>query len=113
MSQSKELFALSVHVVPLIRELLAGVGWTPEEVDHYAFHQPSRAVLERIFSDLDAKPDAGIHTHSLYGNSASTAWLLALDYRLRNGTVGNGDKILIGSAAAGFTMVAAAAEWVC
>ena len=29
------------------------------------------------------------------------------------GAVGNGDKILIGSAAAGFTMVAAAAEWVC
>lgn len=113
MSQSKELFALSVHVVPLIRDLLADAGWTPEEVDHYAFHQPSQAMLERIFSDLDAKPDAGIHTHSLYGNSASTAWALALDYRLRNGTVANGDKILIGSAAAGFTMVAAAAEWVC
>ena len=113
MSQSKELFALSVHVVPEVRGLLNDAGWTPEEVDHYAFHQPSQAVLERIFSDLDAKPDACIYTHSMYGNSASTAWALALDYRLRNGTVANGDKIVIGSAAAGFTMVAAAAEWVC
>lgn len=113
MSQSKELFALSVHVVPEVRELLDGIGWTPEEVSHYAFHQPSQAVLERIFSDLNAKPDACIHTHSLYGNTASTAWALALDHRLRNGDVNNGDKIVIGSAAAGFTMVAAAAEWVC
>lgn len=113
MSQSKELFALSVHVVPLIRDLLAQSGWTPEEVDHYAFHQPSQAVLERIFSDLDAKPDAGIHTHSLFGNTASTAWALALDHRLRNGTIAAGDKIVIGSAAAGFTMVAATAEWEC
>ena len=112
-SQSKELFALSVHVVPEVRDLLADVGWTPEEVDHWAFHQPSEAVLERIFSDLDAKPQACIHTHSIYGNTASTAWVLALDYRLRNGTVAAGDKIVIGSAAAGFTMVAAAAEWVC
>jgi len=113
MSRSKELFALSMHVVPEVRGLLAGVGWTPEDVDHYAFHQPSQAVLERIFADLNAKPDAGIHTHSLYGNSASTAWALALDHRLRNGTVADGDKIVIGSAAAGFTMAAAAAQWVC
>ncbi len=110
MSRSKELFALSTHVAPEVRGLLASVGWTPEDVDHYAFHQPSQAVLERIFSDLNAKPDAGIHTHSLYGNSASTAWALALDHRLRNGTVADGDKIVIGSAAAGFTMAAAAAQ---
>jgi 3-oxoacyl-[acyl-carrier-protein] synthase III len=113
MSQSKELFALSVHVVPEIQGLLAGIGWSPEEIDHYAFHQPSEAVLEKIFADLNAKPQACIHTHSVYGNTASTAWALALDYRLRNGSVRNGDRIVIGSAAAGFTMVAAAAQWVC
>lgn len=113
MSHSKELFALSVHAAPQIRELLDSVGWTPEQVDHYAFHQPSEAVLERIFADLGAKPQACVHTHSLFGNTASTAWALALDYRLRNGTVESGDKIVIGSAAAGFTMALAAAEWVC
>ena len=113
MSQSKELFALSVHVVPLVRELLAKSGWTPEEISHYAFHQPSEAVLSKIFRDLDAKPGAGVFTHSLYGNTASTAWALALDHRLRNGGVADGDKIVIGSAAAGFTMVAASAEWEC
>lgn len=113
MSQSKELFALSVHVVPLVRELLAKSDWTPEEISHYAFHQPSEAVLKKIFKELDAKPEAGVFTHSLYGNTASTAWAFALEHRLRTGNVADGDKIVIGSAAAGFTMVAASAEWEC
>jgi 3-oxoacyl-[acyl-carrier-protein] synthase III len=110
-SHSKELFALAVHVPPEIRRLVADAGWTPEEVDHYAFHQPSEAVLERVFSELGARPQACVHTHSLFGNTASTSWALALDYRLRNGTVNSGDKIVIASAAAGFTIVAAAAVW--
>jgi 3-oxoacyl-[acyl-carrier-protein] synthase III len=112
-SHSKELFALSVHVMPVLREILADADWSPEDVDHYAFHQPSEAVLERIFAEAGARPQACVHTHSLYGNTASTSWALALDYRLRNGTVHNGDKIIIGSAAAGFTIVAGAAVWEC
>ena len=112
-SHSKELFALGVHVPPEIRRLLADAGWSPEDVDHYAFHQPSERALERVLAELGARPQACVHTHSLFGNTASTSWAVALDYRLRNGTVGAGDKIVIASAAAGFTIVSAAAVWEC
>ena len=112
-SHSKELFALAEHVPPEIRRMLGTIGWAPEEIDHYALHQPSEAVLERVFSELGARPQACVHTHSLYGNTASTAWALALDYRLKNGTVENGDKIVVASAAAGFTIAGAAAQWEC
>lgn len=110
-SQSKELFALAVHVPPEIRRLLADAGWSPEDVDHYALHQPSERVLERMFTELGAQPRACVHTHSLFGNTASTSWAVALDYRLRSGTVRTGDKIVVASAAAGFTIVGAAAVW--
>lgn len=110
-SKSKELFALSVHVPPEVRAMLSEIGWSSEEVDHYAFHQPSEAVLERVLTALGARPQAGIHTHSLFGNTASTAWALALGYRLKSGTVEPGDKIVLASAAAGFTIVGAAAVW--
>ena len=110
-SHSKELFALAVNVPPEIRNLVADAGWSPQDVDHYALHQPSEAVVERIFGELDVRPQAGVHTHSLFGNTASTSWALALDYRLRNGTVADGDKIVVASAAAGFTIVSAAAVW--
>jgi 3-oxoacyl-[acyl-carrier-protein] synthase III len=110
-SHSKELFALAVHVPPEIRRLLADAGWSPQDVDHYVFHQPSEAVLERVLAELGARPQACVHTHSLFGNTASTAWAVALDYRLRHGTVRGGDKIVLASAAAGFTIVGAAAVW--
>ena len=110
-SDAKELFALSIHVVPELRHLINDAGWAPEDVDHYAFHQPSESALERILAELGARPQAGVHTHALYGNTASTAWALALDHRMRNGTVEGGDKIVIGSAAAGFTVVGATAVW--
>ena len=112
-SHSKELFALAVHVPPEIRRLLADAGWSPEDVDHYAFHQPSESLLERVLTELGARPQACVHTHSLFGNTASTSWAVALDYRLRSGTVRAGDKIVVASAAAGFTIVGAAAVWEC
>ncbi len=112
-SHSKELFALGANAPPEIRRLLADVGWSPEDVDHYAFHQPSERALERVLAELGARPQACVHTHSLFGNTASTSWAVALDYRLRNGTVATGDKIVVASAAAGFTIVSAAAVWEC
>ena len=112
-SHSKELFALGANAPPEIRRLLADVGWSPEDVDHYAFHQPSERALERVLAELGARPQACVHTHSLFGNTASTSWAVALDYHLRNGTVGAGDKIVVASAAAGFTIVSAAAVWEC
>lgn len=110
-SRSKELFALAVHVPGEVEKLLASAGWAAEDVDHYIFHQPSQAILERVFAALGARPEACVHTHSLYGNSASTSWAVALNHRLKHGTVENGDKLVITSAASGFTIVCASAVW--
>jgi 3-oxoacyl-[acyl-carrier-protein] synthase-3 len=54
-----------------------------------------------------------VHTHSLFGNTASTSWAVALDHRLKHGTVQSDDKIVVASAASGFTIVGAAAVWDC
>jgi len=111
MSRSKELFALAVHVPPEVRGLIDFAGWSPTDVDHYILHQPSEAILKRVFGELGARPEACVHTHSLFGNTASTSWAVALDHRLKHGTVTNGDKLVIASAASGFTIACAAAVW--
>ena len=112
MSHATELFALGgVHAPPEIRRLVAAAGWSTQDVDHYAFHQPSEAALEQVFSELGARPRACVHTHSLFGNTASTSWAVALDYRLKHGTVQSGDKIVVASAASGFTIAGATAVW--
>src|ERR1700729_2718989 len=110
-SRSKELFALSVHVVPEIQGLLENAGWAAEDVDHYIFPQPSQATLERVFDAVGARTEACVHTHSVYGNTASTSWAVALNHRLKHGSINNGDKLVIASAASGFTIVCASAVW--
>jgi len=112
-SRSKELFALAVHVPPEIRQLVQAAGWSPQDVDHYIFHQPSEAILKRVFAELGARPESCVHTHALFANTASTSWAVAFDHRLKHGTVEDGDKIVIASAASGFTMVCASAVWDC
>ena len=110
-SRSKELFALAVHVPPEIRDMITSAGWSAADVDHYIFHQPSEAILKRVFGELEARPEACVLTHSLFGNTASTSWAVALDHRLKHGNVQGGDKLVIASAASGFTIVGAAAVW--
>ena len=110
-SRSKELFALAVHVPGEVQRLLTSAGWKAEDVDHYIFHQPSQAILERVFDAIGARPEACVHTHSVYGNTASTSWAVALNHRLKHGTINNGDKLVIASAASGFTVVCASAVW--
>jgi 3-oxoacyl-[acyl-carrier-protein] synthase-3 len=110
-SHSKELFELAVHVPPEVRRLVEAAGWSPRDVDHYLFHQPSDAVLQRVLTEIGARPEASVYTHSVFGNTASTSWALALDHRLKHGNVEGGDKLVFVSAAAGFTTVCAAAEW--
>ena len=112
-SHSKELFALAVHVPAEVRassRTRAGRRKTSTTT-------PSISRARRSWSGsstrLGARPQACVHTHSLYGNTASTSWAVALNYRLKHGTVKNGDKIVIASAAAGFTIVGAAAVWEC
>ncbi len=111
MSDSKELFALGAYAVPEILRLIDEAGWTPGTVDHYAFHQPSEGAMDRIFDEIGAAPEARIYTHRLYGNTASTAWVLALDHRLRAGEIADGDSIVFAVAAAGFTFAVATAVW--
>ena len=110
-SRSNELFALGAHIPDEIRRLLSSVGWKADEVDHYVFHQPSESMVEQVLNGIGARPEAGIFTHSLFGNTASTSWALALDHRLKQGSVHTGDKMVIATAAAGFTIVGIAAVW--
>lgn len=47
--------------------------------------------------------------YAVFGNTASTVGVIALDYRRQNSAVADGDKIAIASAAAGFSVAGAAA----
>ncbi len=110
-SRSRELFALNVHVPPTISRVLRSVGWSPSEVEHFVFHQPSEHMVKKVLEGLGVEPSRALLTHSLYGNTSSTTVALTMARLLETGRLETGDKLCMASAAAGFSMVTALGEW--
>ena len=110
-SFSNELFKLNVHAPGELQRMLEKVGWAVEEVDHFVFHQPSEKMNDKVLTDLGADPERAIRTHHLYGNTASTTVALAMYELLRQRSVSAHDKLILSSAAAGFSMGTAAGTW--
>lgn len=110
-SSSVELMRLGKLIPPLLKTNLAAAGWRPEEIDHFVFHQPSESIVRKVIEDIGADPERGIYTHHLYGNTASASIGVTYQRLLEERAVKPGDKIVLGSAAAGFAVVIATGVW--
>ncbi len=110
-SSSVELMRLAKMIPPWIKERLAAVNLKPADIDHYVFHQPSEIMVRKILEDTGADPDRGVYTHSKYGNTASASVGVTYNQLLEERVVRPGDRIALGSAAAGFSIVLAIGEW--
>jgi 3-oxoacyl-[acyl-carrier-protein] synthase-3 len=110
-SSSSELMRLAKIIPPWVTERLAAIGLAPRDIDHYVFHQPSEVMVRRILQELGVDPARGVYTHAMYGNTASASVGVTYDRLLEERTVRAGDKIVLGSAAAGLSIVLATGEW--
>ena len=111
-SFSHELFKLNVHVPPELARVIQAAGWTPDQVDHFVFHQPSEIMNEKVLVDLGVDPARGLGTHHVYGNTVSTTVALNMHEMLKSRTIAAGDRLIYSSAAAGFSMVSLAGVWI-
>ena len=112
MSSSIELMRLGKYVPPWVKERLGALGLGPDDIDHYVFHQPSEAIVRKILVDIGVDPAKGVYTHALYGNTASASIGVTYKQLLDERRLRPGDKVALGSAAAGYSMVFAIGEWV-
>jgi len=110
-SSSVELMRLGKYIPPWVKERLGELGLAPTDVAHYIFHQPSEVMVRKILSDIGVDPERGVYTHALYGNTASASVGVTYRQLLQDRQVKIGDKIVLGSAAAGYSMVMATGEW--
>jgi 3-oxoacyl-[acyl-carrier-protein] synthase-3 len=110
-SSSVELMRLGRLIPPLLEASLAAMDWQPGDVSHYVFHQPSEIMVRKILTDIGADPDRGVFSHSRYGNTASASVGVTLHVMLEERNVTAGDKLVLGSAAAGFSVVIATGGW--
>jgi 3-oxoacyl-[acyl-carrier-protein] synthase III len=110
-SSSVELMRLGKLIPPWLINRLDTLGWSPRDVAHYVFHQPSDRMIRKLLEDVNVDPSRGVYTHSLYGNTASAAVAVTLHRLLEERAVQPGDKMVLGSAAAGFAMVFVGGVW--
>jgi len=110
-SSSVELMRLGKLIPPWIHERLAAIGLAPGDIDHYVFHQPSEIMVRKLLEDTGVDPDRGVYTHSIYGNTASASVGVTYKHLLEERTVRPGDKVVLGSAASGLSIVMATGVW--
>jgi len=111
-SSSVELMRLGKLIPPWVKEQLALMNLRANDISYYVFHQPSETMVRKIIEDIGADPEAhGVYTHSLYGNTASASVGVTFDHLLKTKPLARGARIMLGSAAAGFSIVMVAGEW--
>lgn len=110
-SSSVELMRLGKLIPPVTKRNLDALGLTPLDIAHYIFHQPSEIMVRKILEDIGADPARGVYTHHLYGNTASASVAITFDHLLKERDLRPADKLVLGSAAAGFSAVMLTGEW--
>lgn len=110
-SLSHDLFKLHHYVPGQLRDFVATLGWDVTTVDHFVLHQPSDAIVQRVVEDMGVDPARAVRIHSLFGNTVSTSVALAMDHTLRSREVRAGDRFVLASAAAGFSLSMVAGIW--
>ena len=111
-SSSAELMRLGSLIPPWVREQLSFVELQPEDVSYYVYHQPSDPMVRKIVEGIGVDAGRGVYTHALYGNTASASVGVTYMRLLAEKTLRAGDKVMLGSAAAGFGIVMVLGEWV-
>lgn len=112
-SQSKEIFDMGIKFVPdEIRDITKELNWDINEIDHFLSHQPSKKIIYQICDILKIDKKKAPIIHHLYGNTVNSSVPMTMDYLVKKGKFKNKDKVIMSSAAAGFTMLTIAAEWI-
>ncbi len=113
-SDSKKIFDLGLEHVPVaITKQLKELNWTVEDVAYFLSHQPSKTIIHQLCDQIGIDRVKAPVTHHLYGNTISNTVPLGMHHLCETAGLNNGDKILLSSAGAGFSMVSIAAEWAC
>ncbi len=110
-SSRATLVTLAAMVPEHVREVTRRAGWAVTDVDLFVFHQPSDRILRGVARSLGVEPERVPQLHQLHANTEASAVPLALRHLHDTGRLKPGMRLLLGSAAAGFTMASALVEW--
>jgi 3-oxoacyl-[acyl-carrier-protein] synthase III len=91
------------------------LGWKRDDVDHIFCHQVGKQVNEAFYEEEGLDMQKEFTIYKKYGNmvsaAAPTCFVLGVEEKLRNGTLKQGDKLLITGFGSGLNAIFSGFEW--
>ncbi|MFD2786730.1 3-oxoacyl-ACP synthase III family protein [Hymenobacter rubripertinctus] len=89
-------------VPAVVRKALAKAELTPDDIDFYVFHQPSKILVSLWANNLGVDEDRFLLTLGEYGCMVSVSMPVTLYEALRQGLIKPGNRVVIAGAATGW-----------
>jgi len=95
----------------VIRQVLAKIGKTTDDVDFFIFHQANLRLIEYLMAKMKQPLSKTYTNMEMYGNTADASLAIALSEAVRGGLVKRDHLVVISGVGAGFTFGATAVRW--
>jgi 3-oxoacyl-[acyl-carrier-protein] synthase-3 len=95
----------------MCERLLARNHLTPQDVDLFVSHQANRRIITSAADRLGLPPEKVVINIERYGNTTAATIPLALNDAVAGGRLRKGDRVLLASVGAGFTVGAMLMRW--
>ncbi|TVL91406.1 beta-ketoacyl-ACP synthase III [Streptomyces sp. SAJ15] len=110
--RGKEVYRHAVHRMSAsARAALELGGWKAEEVDHLVPHQANIRILHTVAEELGLPKERCVSNIGSVGNTGAASIPLALVDAVGDGTVKDGDRILLTAFGGGLTWGACLLRW--
>jgi 3-oxoacyl-[acyl-carrier-protein] synthase III len=100
-----------VKLPAVINEALRHNKLSPDDIDHFLFHQANLRINEFVAGALDL-PESKVHNNiQEYGNTSAAAIPILLDELVESGRLKEGQLVLMAGFGSGFTWGSAVLRW--
>ena len=108
----REVFRLAVHAsIKDIDTILQECKLTSDDIDLFLLHQANLRIIGSIREHLGQPKDKFPTNMERYGNTSSASIPILMDELVREGTLKDGQRILLSAFGGGFVTGAAIMNW--
>ena len=110
--RGNETFKIAVKTMEeAIREAVAAQGLGIDDIDCLVPHQANIRILRAVGQRIGLPPDRIMINVDRYGNTSAASIPLALDEAVRNGTIKEGNVVVMAAFGAGLTWASGVMRW--
>ena len=110
--EGQTVFKFAVtNTVEMCRRLLDRNGLSPDDIDLFVSHQANRRIITSAAERLGLPAEKVVINIERFGNTTAATIPLALNDAVCDGRLKKGDRLLVASVGAGFTVGAMLMKW--